>query len=156
MWLFIDFWHSNISENDSVSHPSHGLPVQPAEGTPLSWNSKINRSCMLAHSYGRMAPQSPEQHYVDSLKLSSDGWAPCSVWQCQAIYSFPRNYPAPDALLSAFVLLGLSYNLAGAAPIVKGVPRRNLPVVKHTLWAALATGVGAQIGCETKGLIDRQ
>lgn len=41
-----------------------------------------------------------------------------------------------DALLQAFALAGLSYNLAGAAAVVKGVPRQDLPVVKHTLGKA--------------------
>lgn len=91
---------------------------------------------MLAHSYGRMAPQSPERHCGDSLKVSSDGWAPCSVQLCQEIYSFPQSCPVRDAVLSAFALLGLSYNLAGATPVVKRVPRKDLPVVRHTLGEA--------------------
>lgn len=35
------------------------------------------------------------------------------------------------------------------------VPRKDLPVVKHT-GGSLATGAGVQSGCETEGLIDRQ
>lgn len=44
-----------------------------------------------------------------------------------------------DALLQAFALAGLSDYLAGAAAVVKGVPRQDLPVVEHTLGEGLDT-----------------
>lgn len=53
-----------------------------------------------------------------------------------------------DALLQAFALAGLSYHLAGAAAVVKGVPRQDLPVVKHALGEGLAASVGSQVSGE--------
>lgn len=49
-----------------------------------------------------------------------------------------------DTLLQPFVLAGLSYHMAGAAAIVKGVPRQDLPVFKHALGEGLATSVGSK------------
>ena len=61
-----------------------------------------------------------------------------------------------DALFQALALARLSYHLAGAAAVVKRIPRQDLPVVKHALGEGLAASVGSQISGEAKGFIDRQ
>ena len=47
-------------------------------------------------------------------------------------------------------------HLVGLGAIRKGTAWKDLPVVKHALWEGLAPGVGPQVGCEAKGLVDRQ
>ena len=48
-----------------------------------------------------------------------------------------------------------SMYLVGLGAIRKGTAWKNLPVVKHALWEGLTPGVGPQVGCEAKGLVDR-
>ena len=101
--------------------------------------------------------QPPEGHHGVSLMVSSDWRALCSVWQYQAAYSLSRKLSQRwDALLQTFALTGLSCHLAGAATVVKEVPRQDLPVVKHALGEGLATSIGLKIDGEAKGLNDRQ
>merc|ERR1719411_950364 len=53
-------------------------------------------------------------------------------------------------------LLALLNDLVGLGAISKGTARKDLPVVKHTLWEGLASSVGPQVSCEPEGLVDRQ
>merc|ERR1719391_1959607 len=53
-------------------------------------------------------------------------------------------------------LLALLNNLVGLGAVSKGTSWKDLPVVEHALWEGLASGVGPQVSCEAKGLIDRQ
>ena len=46
--------------------------------------------------------------------------------------------------------------LVGLGAIRKGTAWKDLPVVKHALWESLAPGVGPQVSCEAKGLVDGQ
>lgn len=95
--------------------------------------------------------QPPEGHRGDSLKVSSDGRAGGTVQRVavpgclQFVQEVVQRW---DAFLQAFALAGLGYHLAGTAAVVKGVPRQDLPVVKHTLGEGLATSVGSKVGGE--------
>lgn len=52
---------------------------------------------------------------------------------------FTESLAFPDA----------SHNYAGLGSGVKGIIGHHLPMVKHTLWEGLTTGVGAKISSES-------
>lgn len=54
-----------------------------------------------------------------------------------------------DALLQTFAFPNFSNNQGWFAGGVSGVSLEYLPVVKHTLRERLASGVTAQVGCES-------
>ena len=59
-------------------------------------------------------------------------------------------------LLESLPLLDVLADLPRLGRTVHGVSRHCLPMVKHTLREGLASGVGAEIGGETEGLVDGQ
>lgn len=56
-----------------------------------------------------------------------------------------------DAFLQALALARFGHHLAGAAGVVEGIARQDLPVVEDTLGEGLAAGVGPQVGGEACG-----
>merc|ERR1712098_228033 len=61
-----------------------------------------------------------------------------------------------DARLQTLPCLAVLHNLVWLAALLHWVSGQDLPVVEHALREGLATGVGSQISCEAKGLVDRQ
>lgn len=54
-----------------------------------------------------------------------------------------------DTFLETLTFASLCHNNARLGCSIHWVSWEDLPVVKHTLWEGLATGVGTEISCET-------
>lgn len=104
--------------------------------------------------------------FIDRIFLASNSahdvlYSPVPLWECEGRKG-EMNAPVPlqfvqvviqswNSFLETLTLACISHDLSRLGAGFHGISRKDLPVIKHTLWEGLTRCVGTKVSSEAFG-----